>query len=382
MSYTTNGIVDNVIFKDQLENYFCKNRINLSQNNFGNYFNPDSEMIKFIGVDNMNIADDYFQNEIIHSFRNVRFKVVNESISWVKLQLGLDENGKLINISNKLTSYFTLHNYSPYFKYSIFNLMNDLRNNFSEPTIVEEEVFLFFDCFPYASQHNLDDIYNLLYQYKTNGETCKLLVLKSDNFFYNQTLLSLKKHFDLQYFYLDIGKNYHFEKIKFARPYHWIQNRPLDFIKKNYIKAILEEHKGQKCYDNIYFLKTKQGVNCSNVDTFEMTDSFLKLMKEKSFFSANSLIDDLEYKIYVVNSSKNIIINMESTFLINIYKHCFDTTNKNFLILNGGNTTTENMLKHFQQIGQNKYNCYGLEINGTVLERKISLDDLIHHINF
>jgi hypothetical protein len=46
MSYTTNGIV---------------------KKNFGNYFNPDSEMIKFIGVDNMNIADDYFQNEIIHS---------------------------------------------------------------------------------------------------------------------------------------------------------------------------------------------------------------------------------------------------------------------------------------------------------------------------
>ena len=47
----------------------------------------------------------------------------------------------------------------------------------------------------------------MVYFYKKNNLTCKLLVINTDNFYYNQTLISLKKYFNVEYIYIDLDKN-------------------------------------------------------------------------------------------------------------------------------------------------------------------------------
>jgi len=63
-----------------------------------------------------------------------------------------------------------------------------------------------------------------------------------------------------------------------------------------------------------------------------------------------------------------------SPFMINIYNHCIDTENKNFLILNGGSVGTIN--NQFIKIDKNKYNIYNSIINGVVIDKKINLDEV------
>jgi hypothetical protein len=60
--------------------------------------------------------------------------------------------------------------------------------------------------------------------------------------------------------------------------------------------------------------------------------------------------------------------------MINIYNHCIDTENKNFLILNGGSVGTIN--NQFIKIDKNKYNIYNSIINGVVIDKKINLDEV------
>ena len=67
-----------------------------------------------------------------------------------------------------MLSYFTLVNDNWVYGHNQINkLYNELQNS-SDVEVIDEEVFQFFDCFPYAPVHNLDDTYNLLYSYINN----------------------------------------------------------------------------------------------------------------------------------------------------------------------------------------------------------------------
>jgi hypothetical protein len=375
-----NNILENVIFHQNLLDYFENLKGFIQTDNNGVKYNSQSQMINVIGKDKINIVDDYFDDTKIHSFDNVKFRVTTDHGStWGRYQIALDDNNKIINISNKLLSYFTIVNYPAFNSDHILSGYNNLINN-NEFIFIDEEVFLFFDCFPFAPVHNLDDTYNLLYFYKKNNLKCKLLVINTDNFYYNQTLISLKKYFNLEYIYIDLDKNYKFKKFNCVRPHHWIQPEALDYIKENYVNKILEDNKGKPTYDNISIIKIGHPTNCSGVDTFSMTDEFLTLCKEKNIFDLNTLIDDIEYKIYVVNNAKNIIASYLSPFNVNIHKHCISTKEKNFLILNGGyGGSVENQ---FTKIDENKYDFYGEEINGIVIDERIDLSDVKKFINF
>jgi hypothetical protein len=375
-----NNILENVIFHESLLDYFENLKGFVQTENNGIKYSSMSPMINVIGKDKINIVDDYFNEERIHSFDNVKFRVTTDfNSTWGRYQVAVDSNNKLINISNKLLSYFSIINYPAFNSEHIMLGYNNLIKE-KEFVSIDEEVFLFFDCFPFAPVHNLDDTYNLLYFYKKNNLNCKLLVLKTDNFYYNQTLDSLKKYFNLEYIYIDFDKSYEIKKFKCVRPYHWIQQEALDFIKENYVKKILENNKGKKTFENICIIKNGHPTNCSEIDTFAITNNFIQLCKDKDIFNINSLIEDIEYKIYVINNAKNIIVSYLSPFNVNIYKHCLSTKDKNFIVLNGGYGGS--IVNQFVKVDENKYDFYGQEINGIVIDEKIDLSDIKKYINF
>jgi len=360
-------IIDNIIFKSRLDKYF------------NGEFNLHSEPMLTL-VPNITIYDDYKSKSEVKSFNDVKFRIEPEGPqSFTVHQIGVCGN-QIINITHKMLSYFTLVNNNWTYGH---NEINKIYNNIQNSSIfemVDEEVFQFFDCFPYAPVHNLDDTYNLLYSYVKSGLTCKLLVLKTDNYYYNQTINSLKEYFNLEYFYLEPHKNYKFKKFNCVRQYHWIQNDALSFIHDNYIKKICNKIIDKPTYDNICLIKTVHPTNTSTVDTFNITNNFSNILKEKNIFNLDNIRDDLEYKIYLVNNAKNIIISYLSPFNVNIHKHCVKTDDKNFIILNGGYGGS--IIPHFTKLLDNKYNFYGREINGVLIDNKISLDDLNSFINF
>jgi hypothetical protein len=233
---------------------------------------------------------------------------------------------------------------------NIINTYNELVST-NKYTIIEEEVFLFFDCFPFAPVHNLDDTYNLLYFYKKSNLTCKLAVIKTDNYFYNQTLLSLQKYFNLIYIYLDFNKNYCFKNLYCTRQYHWLQKEAKEFINKEYIGKIMKVYEGHQCYDNISIIKYKHPSNVSLLDTFSKSDIYDNFSSLYNIVDLNNYTNNLEYKIYLINKAKKIITNYLSPFNVNVYKHCSDFSNKEIFILNGGNNKQEtNINKHFEKI--------------------------------
>jgi len=377
------NILDNVIFNDKLDYYY---NILLENNKV---YNSNAIIFKELPIDIVNVVDDYKGVLKIHSFKNVKFNIKNDNshgFNWRFSPVGIDENGKIINITNKILSYFSVLNYASINSHLIKESYNEL-NSSTDFITIEEEVFLFLDCFPLASVHNLDDIYNLLYVYKKNNLNCKLLVLKTDDFYYNQSLESLKKYFNLEYIYLEVGKNYLFKNFKCGRQYHWIQPEALKFIHKNYIDVICEEYKNQPTYENISIIKTIHQPNASTWDTFEITQNYINLMVKKNIFNIDNVRENLEYKIYLVNNAKNIITSYLSPFNVNLYKHCSKIEEKNIIILNNANIfvsgTIVNDFKYMYTIGnQNIYDFYGTKIHGRVIDVVNSLDEVEYLINF
>lgn len=360
-------IFDNIIFHNRLNSYA------------NNEFSLSSEPIVNL-VPNVSIVDDYKSKQIIHEFDNVLFRFESEAIgSFTIHPIGVCE-GKIINITHKMLSYF------PIVSENWTNGLNEIKNVYHNLTSSDEiieidyEVFQFFDCFPYAPVHNLDDIYNLLYYYFENNLKCKLLVVKTDNFFYNQSLISLKNHFNLDFIYIEPNKNYKFKKFKCTRQYHWVQPKALEFIKNTYITKICELYVNYTPHDNLSIVKIIHHTNASTVDTFHMSQEYQNLLIEKNIFDCNTLINNLELKIYLVNNAKNIITSYLSPFNINIYKHCLNIENKNFIVLNGGYGGS--IVNQFKQLTPNTYDFYGKKINGIVIDDKISLSDVKNYINF
>ena len=384
-----NKILDNIIFEDKLNYYFN----NIDSNNIllenNKVYNSNAGIFKDIPIDIVNIVDDYKDECKIHSFENVKFNIKNDNshgFNWRFSPVGIDKNGKIINITNKLLSYFSILSFASFNAHFIRESYNEL-NSSTDFTIIEDDVFLFLDCFPLASVHNLDDIYNLLYYYKINNLNCKLLVLKTNDFYYNQSLDSLKKYFNLEYIYLEVNKNYLFKNFKCVRQYHWIQPDALKFIHKNYIDKICEGYKGQPIHDNISIIKTIHQTNASTWDTFEMTQNYINLMFKKNIFNIDNVRENLEYKIYLINNAKNIITSYLSPFNINLYKHCSRIEEKNIIVLNNAQKfvsgTIVNDFKYICMVNnQNIYDFYGIKIHGNVIDIVNSLDEVEQLINF
>ena len=153
----------------------------------------------------------------------------------------------------------------------------------------------------------------------------KLLVIKSDNYFYNQSLISLKKHFNLEYIYLDFNKTYLFKNFYCTREYMYLQKETKKFIDKEYLGKIMKEYKGKPYYDNIAIIKYVEKTNVSTLDTFDKSKKFFDFCKKNKIVDLNiNYKNDLEYKIYLINKAKKIIVNYYSPYIVNIYNSIFN----------------------------------------------------------
>lgn len=379
-------ILDNLVFIPSITKYFDKENLSVTEN--GIYYNKNSPIFDNIDINKINFVDDYFGEKKIHYFTNVKFRITSsysEPFKWRYSPVSIGEDNKIINISNKTLSYFTILNYTSFDSTNI-NESYDILTNSQDFEIVEEEVFQFFDCFPFAPVHNLDDTYNLLFSYKKNNLRGKLLVLESDNFFYNQCLSSLKKYFDLEYFYIKPSHNYFFKNYTCVRQYHWIQIDALEFIQKNYISKICEDYSGIQFYESLSIIKYEDQKNCSTLDIFEASEKFNNFQKEKNIFDLNSIVDNFEYKIYLINKSKFILSSFLSPFNVNIYKHCLETDKKFFFIFSDGKRNYDDVINnHFRiiksNVKYNEYDFYGTLYNGIVEDGVTNLESLIPKID-
>jgi hypothetical protein len=126
-----NNILDNVIFTEKLTNYFNNKEI--------------TPKVNPVLQPHVNIIDDYRNDQQLFKLHDIRFKFRSSGM-YVISSIGLDTNNKIINITNKIQSYFSILNYLPDMDLgNIIQSCNELvsTNNY---TIIEEEVFLFFDC--------------------------------------------------------------------------------------------------------------------------------------------------------------------------------------------------------------------------------------------
>ena len=338
---------------------------------------PELLKDKIISIDN------YRNKQIIYKLNNIKYKLKynpKDQKNYIVSCLGIDSDNKIISITNKYLSYLSIINFVP-FNEDIENLTiiyNELVNDNTEETI-EEDVFLFIDCFAYAAFHNLDDIYNTLYIYKKNNMKCKLLVIKTTNFFYNQSLISLNKYFKIDYIFLDFNKNYLFKNLYITRQYCFLQKETKQFIDNEYLRKIINNYKGKPFFENIALIKYVDPTNISTWDTFDKSEKFFEFCKKHTIVDINiNYKNDLEYKIYLINKAKKIIVNYHTIFNVNIYKHCIDLSNKEIFVINGGNRQTiQNIDFEFEKIGDNLYNTYGRPMRGEVFNDIKTLDEVV-----
>jgi hypothetical protein len=272
---------------DEICNFHILERIDLFQKLKNYITNKDTlPTIDPSLTDKLLILDNYREKQKLYTLNDIKYKFKPSNGSYISC-LGINNDNKIINITNKILSYFTILNYLITFDLpNILNTYNELVNS-NEYITIDEDIFLLIDCFPNASFHHLDDIYNLLYFYKKSNLSCKLAVIKTDNFFYNLSLKSLKKYFNLEYIYIEPDKNYLFKKMLFTRQYHWLQKEAKEFIDKEYIGKIMKEYKGKPFFDNVSIIKYIDKDNVSTYDTFTISDIFNKFSKEKNIIDLN-----------------------------------------------------------------------------------------------
>ena len=341
--------------------------------------NLKPEYTKFF-EDKLNIIDDYRKEQIVFKLNDIKYKIIfNEGkAKHIISCLGIDKENKVINISNKYLSYMPIiESHINEDAENLTNVYNDLVNN-NIDEVIEEDVFLFIDCYSYAPVHNLDDIYNTLYMYKKNNMKCKLLVIKTTNFYYNQTLISINNYFNLEYIFLDFNRIYLFKNLYCTRQYTFLQREAKKFIDTEYISKIINKYNYDIAINNIAIIKYEEPTNVSKWDTFDKSTKFLNFCKKHTIVDINiNYKNDLEYKIYLINKAKKIIVNYFSPFNVNIFKHCINLSNKEIYLINGGNQPQYTTLNEFEKISENLYNTYGRQMRGEVFNNIKTLDEVV-----
>jgi hypothetical protein len=352
--------------------------------NLKNYLNNTNTKPVFIDFfkDKVNIIDDYRSRQTIFKLNDIKFKLKynpKNNLNYIISCLGIDKENKIINITNLYTSYWAIINQViDEDAENLVTVYDELVNNSIEETI-EEDVFLFFNSFAYAPVHNLDNLYNTLYIYKKNNMKCKLLVIKTTNFYYNQILISLNKYFNLDYIYLDFDKIYLIKNLYCTREYMFLQKETKKFIDNEYLGKIIKDYSRKPFFESIAIIKYIETTNVSTYDTFDKSPKFFEFCKKNSIVDINiNYKNDLEYKIYLINKAKKIIVNYYSPFNVNIFKHCINMTDKEIFVINGGNRPQLNNIDvEFEKIGDNLYNTYGRPMRGEIFNDIKTLDEVV-----
>ena len=238
----------------------------------------------------INVIDDYSGPGKIHKIENVKMKVKAHDeygfISFLAVQ-----NDKILNICNKHMYYFPeiVKSLSGH-KYLLE--LHDVYVNLKEEPVIEtidEDVFQFFDYESVSGTgHSFDLMMYLMYIYKVNGLTSKLLIPKSSNIHFIKTCILLKEYFGVEFLEIENNKVYHFRSYICARTYlnvffHDVKN----FVNNTLITSIIKKYDALNIpmFESVARLKTGLESTANPSDTsFQLTERFLSYCKKNRIF--------------------------------------------------------------------------------------------------
>jgi hypothetical protein len=358
-----------------------------------------SEIFNYINYTDINHVDDYNTPQKIHIFQDVKFRTHVTSYLNFQTPIGINDN-KIINITNKQLSFLVqkyIHFLGDEYANELKNTHNELKNN-NIDFVIEEEVFQFFDYESVnGTGHSYDLMFYLLYCYKINNLKVKLLVVESDNMYYNGTLNLIKNNFNIEYIFIKPNKTYLFKNFMCTRTYQNVFfNEVKEFINEYLINPIIKKYENinEKYYDKIIKLKYKD-INVLNRlnSFFEKTENSISFFTKNNIYDLNNVDNNEELKIYLINKAKHIIITCTSAYYININYYLHDTKNVFITLISHkhemhaldlfvkyNNVIKQQMFSHLcSNIMDQVYN--NLSFNGEIIGNLENTEDLISKLN-
>ena len=292
-----------------------------------------SKILTYIPEQDIRIVDTYNGPTRLHTYKEIRFRTQVASMYNFHTPIGIHDS-KIINITNKQLS-FLLHQYTHYlgdwYSHALLETYNSLRNaNTSNDVRITEPVFYFFDyeCVNGWS-HSFDCMFYLLYVYSTWKFNCKLLVVKSDNIHYNNTLKLIKDFFKVDYIYIEPNVNYVFSEFYCVRNFvNTFFHEVKEFVNERLVTPILIKYEGHPYHEAICKIKYKTKGNLNRLDTsVDVSDAFVDACARKNITDISHLENE-ELKIYLLNKASTIIVCWGSAYYININYYILDVSNK------------------------------------------------------
>jgi hypothetical protein len=358
-----------------------------------------SQIFNYIDYDNVLHVTDYNDEAILYKFSDVSFRTDISSYLNFYTPIGVLPNNKIISLTNKQIS-FLIHKLNHFLgdEYA-----SDLKKTYNtiiieksdEQIIIEDGVFQFFDYESVnATGHSHDLMFYLLYFYKKHNLKEKLLVVESENKYYNSTLELIKKYFHVEYLFIKPNKSYFFKNFTCTRTYQNIFFHEVKkFINENLLVPIVNKYNNldTKYYDNVIKIKYSNVDFINRLNTcFKKTQKLETFLKEQNIFDLNSIDDDEELKIYILNKANKIITNWGSTYHININYYLIDTNNKFISLIFHSNVMTErNFINNITSTRLKQdmpgwatggfrdqiYNSF--EFNGEIIDNIMNIDEYI-----
>ena len=353
-----------------------------------------SKIFNYINHRDVNFVDNYEGDIKVHTFSNTLFRTHQSNCYNFQTQLGI-HNNKIISLTNRQLSFFI----QKYCHYLGDEYSSDLQQTYNylittpinEIIYINEPVFLFFDYEACCGGHMYDLIFYLLYIYKKNNLTEKLLVIETKNVYYNNLLNLIKKYFNIEFFYIKPDISYCFCQFSCIRTYQNIFfNEVKEFINSQLILPIIKkfENQNEPFYRSIIKIKTYKNSIFKLGNEFEETEQFKEFLMQNKIFDLNIINDDEELKIYLINKCDNIIISWASTYYININYYLINSNNKfisllfhknfnkNDFLINNNDIYSQYMpLSVTGGINDNYYNSFTFK--GEVIDNLININDLI-----
>ena len=311
--------------------------------------------------------------------------------------IGVLSNNKIISLTNKQLSFliqkyihFLGHKYATDLKTTYNKIVTESNN---EVIVIEEPAFQFFDYESVnGTGHSYDLMFFLLYCYKVNNLKAKMLVVESDNKYYNSLLELIKKYFKIEYLFIKPNQTYLFKTFMCTRSYQNILfNEVKEFINLNLIDKIIKKY--EECnstfYKNIIKIKYENTNVINRLNTgFVKTEHLSKFLNNNKMFDLSDIDDNEELKIYLINKATNIVINWG--YYININYYLLDSKEKFISVIFHTNIMAERVMiknindKTFKQdmpgefcanLNDQFYNKF--EFVGEVIDNITNIDDFI-----
>jgi len=304
-------------------------------------------------------VDDYRGEERLHTFTDVGFRTQPSSQHGFFTPIGVI-NGKIISITNKQTSFLIneySHDIGDWYSRELIDTYNALQRGSLTP--INETLFYFvdYDC-ANGWAHSFDHMIHLAYIYVKWNLSCKLLVIRCDNVYYNQTLALLSKYLGFNYVYAEPNTNYSLRRVICTRAYSNILFPHVkEFMNERIIDPIMKVYEGTPYFDSICRLKYHNPNNIDRLATsFQRSIKFEEYCKENSVKDVSDIHDD-ELRIYLFNKANKITVCWGSAFMINIMYYVKSVDEKYINVLFHRNSMLERVYL------RNEANGYCMNIN-------------------